>query len=75
MIREHERAILTIDLPEHRLKAGDVGTIVHVYGEDQGYEMEFFTVDGNTLAVVTVSVAHVRPVGTLEVLHARPLAS
>ena len=41
MIGEHERAILTVDLPEHHLKAGDVGTIVHVYGEGQGYEMEF----------------------------------
>ncbi len=75
MIGEHKRAILTVDLPEHHLKAGDVGTIVHVYGEGQGYEMEFFTVDGHTLDVVTVSAGQVRPVGSLEVLHARPLAS
>jgi hypothetical protein len=75
MIEEHERAVLTVDLPDYRLKAGDVGTVVHVYADHQAYEVEFFTVDGQTLDVVTLQADAVRPVGTLEVLHARPLAS
>ena len=75
MHKEHERAVLTVDMPDYRLKAGDVGTVVHVYPGNQAYEIEFFTVDGQTLDVVTVNAVEVRPVGTLEVLHARPLAS
>jgi hypothetical protein len=75
MIREHKRGILTVDLPAYQLKAGDVGTIVHVYTENRGYEIEFFTVDGQTLDVITVTADQVRPVGKLEVLHARSLAS
>jgi len=30
MIREHERAILTVDLPDHQLQVGDIGTVVHI---------------------------------------------
>lgn len=73
MIREHERAILTDDLPEVGLKAGDVGTIVHVYGDGRAYEIEFFTLDGHTLDVVTVEASQVRQVSRREVMHARPL--
>lgn len=31
MLKEHERAVLTVDLPDYPLKAGDVGVIVHIY--------------------------------------------
>jgi hypothetical protein len=71
MIHEHERVILTADLPEHHLVAGDVGTVVHIYPAGKAYELEFFTVDGQTLDVVTVSAEQVRAVGSREVLHAR----
>jgi hypothetical protein len=71
MIKEHDRAILTTDLPEHRLKTGDVGTVVHVYQADKAYEVEFFTLDGKTLDVVTVEASQVRPVGEKEIMHAR----
>ena len=60
MIQEHERAVLTVDLPKNRLEAGDVGTVVHVYGDGAAYEIEFFTLDGHTLDVVTVEASHVR---------------
>lgn len=73
MIREHERAILTVDLPDHRLKAGDIGTVVHIYNSGSAYEMEFFTVDGQTLDVITVEAAQLREVRSSEILHARPL--
>lgn len=73
MLKEHERAVLTVDLPEHQLKAGDVGTIVHLYKNGAAYEMEFFMLDGQTFDVVTVSNEQVRPVNNREVLHARPM--
>jgi hypothetical protein len=75
MIKEHERAILTVDLPDYHLKAGDIGIVVHVYTNKTAYEVEFFAVDGHTLDVVTVEAQHLRPVSNLEILHARPLQS
>ncbi len=55
--------ILTKDLPDEDLKAGDVGTIVerHVIpGKDDGYSVEFFDMTGQTVAVVTVRASLLR---------------
>lgn len=73
MIREHERAVLTVDLPEYHLKAGDMGTVVHIYSTGAAYEIEFFTVGGETLDVVTVEADQVRPVTRWDVMHVRML--
>jgi len=74
MIKEHERVILTVDLPEHGLKIGDVGVVVLVHSEGEGYEVEIFALNGKTLDVVTVEAAQVRPVRDMEIMHARPMA-
>ncbi len=71
-IKEHDRVVLTADLPAEGLQAGDVGTVVHVY-EDEGYEVEFVALDGTTAAVATVRASHVRPVAAGELPHARQL--
>ena len=73
MIQEHGRAVLTVDLPEYDLKAGDVGTVVHVYGDGAAYELEIFSADGHTLDVVTVEANQVRAVSRRDVLHVRQL--
>jgi hypothetical protein len=75
MIREHERVVLKTDVPAERLKAGDVGTVVHLYADGQAYEVEFVTLDGRTAAVVTLDAIQVRPVSASEITHARQLAS
>ena len=75
MIKEHERVVLTRDLPAERLQAGDVGTVVHVYGDGRGCEVEFLTLDGRTAAVVTLELDQVRPVNPREITHARELAA
>jgi ATP-dependent exoDNAse (exonuclease V) alpha subunit len=71
MIYEHDRVILKNDLSEYRLKAGDIGIVVHIYADGEAYEVEFFAVDGRTLDVITLSSADVRPVTERDVLHAR----
>ncbi len=73
MIQEHERVVLAVDLPEYRLEAGDIGVVVMIHGDHEGYELEIFSADGNTLDVVTVEADQVRPVSRSEVMHARPL--
>ena len=75
MIKEHNRVVLTASFPAHGLVAGDVGTVVHVYGDSKAYEVEFFTLDGHTAEVVTVEAHQVRAVTGREINHSRPLAA
>ncbi|MEI2611763.1 MAG: DUF4926 domain-containing protein [Candidatus Promineifilaceae bacterium] len=74
MIKELDRVILRSDLPEHSLKKGDIGTVVLVHGLGKGYEVEFVSLDGETVAVVSLLEGEVRPIGRREIAHARPLA-
>jgi hypothetical protein len=72
MIRELDVIALAEDLPEHGLKAGDVGTVVLLHG-DSGFEVEFVTFGGETVAVVTVDKRQVRRLGRKEIHHTRVL--
>lgn len=72
MIKEHDRIVLTSDVPEEGLKAGDVGIVVHVHSKGEAFEVEFLTLDGRTAAVATVKALHVRPVTSRDLTHARP---
>ena len=74
MIKEHDRIILNIDLPEHNLKKGDLGTVVLVHGKSKGFEVEFVSLNGETVAVVSLLTYQVRSIGRREIAHARPLA-
>jgi Domain of unknown function (DUF4926) len=73
MLKEHERVVLTTQLPADGLEAGDVGTIVHIYQDGQAYEVEFVALDGHTTAVATVDVSHVRPVTSRDMTHSREI--
>ena len=73
MIKEFERIILTEDIPNTELKKGDVGVVVQIYNEGEGYEIEFFALNGDTLAVETLESKQVRPVTNREILHVRDL--
>ena len=74
-IKEHECVVLTSDLPEEGLKAGDAGTIVHIHREGSAYEVEFATMAGDTVAVATVLAAQLRPISRRDMAHVRELAS
>ncbi|MBE7550249.1 MAG: DUF4926 domain-containing protein [Anaerolineales bacterium] len=74
MIQELERVVLTTDLPEYGLKEGDVGTVVLVHQGNRGYEVEFVTLDGETVAVVSLSAGQLRPIGRREIAQARVMA-
>jgi hypothetical protein len=75
MIRELDRVVLTAPVPAERLECGDVGTVVHVYGDGKAFEIEFMTLDGQTAAVATVEASAVRPVTGREITHSRELRS
>jgi hypothetical protein len=73
MIKEHDCVVLTKNLPEEALEAGDVGTVVHIHKGGAGYEVEFATLTGETVAVVTVLANQVRPLNRRDLAHAREL--
>ena len=75
MSKELERVVLTTDVPTEGLEAGDVGTVVHVYRDGLGLEVEFVALDGRTAAVVTLEADQVRPVSAGEIPHARQLTT
>src|SRR5437870_8709401 len=74
MIKELDPIVLTDGLPEHGLQAGDVGWVVVVHGDGAGYEVEFVTLSGETMSVVTLPTNAVRPVAAKEIAHARRVA-
>lgn len=74
MISELDTVVLTKDFPKHGLKAGDVGAVVMVYRDSEGYEVEFTTLKGQTMSVVTVKPDAIRSVEDTDRLHARTAA-
>ena len=74
MAQELALVALTEDRPADGLAAGDVGTVVLVHGT-KGYEVEFVTGGGRTVAVLSLGKGSVRPLGDDDVLHARRLAA
>jgi predicted component of viral defense system (DUF524 family) len=74
MIKEHDRVVLTSDLPGQKLQSGDVGTVVYVYKDALAFEVEFVTLSGDTVAVVTLDKGQIRSVERGEITHARRVA-
>ena len=75
MIRELDTVVLTRDFPEHGLRKGDVGAVVHLYTDRGAFEVEFVTAEGKTVAVLTLTEGDIRPMANGEILHARALVS
>lgn len=73
-MKEHDSVVLTCALDEYGLLAGDVGTIVHIHDHARAYEVEFMTLNGQTLAVVSLRVDQIRPIALREIPHARVVA-
>ena len=73
-IDEFSRVVLTEDQSEAKLRAGDIGTVVMVHEGGLGYEVEFTTLSGETLAVLTLPIVALRPAAQDEIAHARAVA-
>jgi hypothetical protein len=71
-------AVLTCDVPEHRLKRGDIVKLVdrHTARDgSHGYSIEVFNAVGETIAVTAVPETALEPLREDEVLCARVLAA
>ena len=75
MFEELETVALTHDIKGHGLKEADVGAIVYVHSNGVGFEVEFVTAQGDTVAVLTdrvdprLAIDHVPPVGRDTMVH------
>ncbi|HWW93343.1 MAG TPA: DUF4926 domain-containing protein [Vicinamibacteria bacterium] len=74
----YQRVVLTQDLPNESLRAGDVAVIVEHYPAradvPEGYELEVFGARGQTIAVVSVPASAIREAREDEVLSVREMA-
>ena len=73
----HTDVALTCDLPEHRLRRGDIVKLVeHHIAPDgtEGYSIEVFNAVGDTIAVTAVPASALEALREDEVLCARALA-
>ncbi len=73
------RVALSDDLPDRRLKRGDVATIVEFHpgrtGQEPGYTLEVFNALGQTVDVVTVRESQIERLTADELLSVRPMAA
>lgn len=73
-IDELDLVALQRDVAEHGLRKGDVGTVVHRYEDGRAFAVELMTGDGTTIAVLTLPLTDIRPLGSHEILHTREVA-
>jgi Domain of unknown function (DUF4926) len=71
MIKELDTVVLTRDIPEQKLRQGDLGAVVLVHADGRAYEVEFVALGGETVAVLTLSADAVRAVNGREIAHVR----
>ena len=70
--------VLTCDLPEHRLRRGDIVKLVdHHLATDgtEGYSIEAFNAVGDTIAVTAVPATALEPLREDEILYTRLMTS
>lgn len=73
MIRELDTVALTVDLPRYGLKSGDIGAVVLMH-DQKGCEVEFITLGGETVAVVSLHLEQIREISKREIASARLVA-
>jgi hypothetical protein len=73
MVHELDTVVITKDLVASGIVAGDIGVVAHVYAGNSVAEVEFVSGEGVTLAVETLAITDIRPIGAREILHARSL--
>lgn len=75
MTEELDTVVLKHDITRHNLKSGDLGTVVHIYDENEAFEVEFVTAYGKTVALLTLTSKDIRPLARGEMLHVRRSAT
>ena len=61
-----DTVVLAVDIPDHGLRAGDIGAVVEVY-DDVAVEVEFVLGSGRTQALLTLPIADIRPIAPTDI--------
>ena len=72
----YKEVVLRKNIPEFRLKKGDIATIVEYHpskSSEDGYSLEVFNAVGETIAVLTVSESDIEMLKESEVLSVRSM--
>lgn len=71
----YQEVALTLDIPKHRLQAGDIATLVdfvaHPNGGEDGCVLEVFNAVGESVAIVAVPLSAVESLRSDEILTVR----
>ena len=74
----YQEVALTLDLPQYRLRAGDVATLIdfvsHPSGGEQGCVLEIFNAVGESIAVIAVPLSTVEALQSDKILTVRSFA-
>jgi len=73
MIKELDSVVLKENVTKYNLAKGDIGTVVLVHNDGEGYEVEFITLGGETIAVTTLFPSQIRKIFEMEIANARSL--
>jgi Domain of unknown function (DUF4926) len=74
MNNELDVVALAKDLPTDGLSRGDIGTVVHVHGKGEVFEVEFVALDGEKIALLTLPADAIRAIRPREIAHVRQVA-
>ncbi len=74
----YKEVALTLDLPQHQLRAGDIATLIdlvpHPTGGEDGCVLQVFNAVGESIAVIIVPVSAIEALHADEILSVRSLA-
>lgn len=73
-----KEVVLLKEIPERRLKKGDIATVVEHHpskSSEDGYTLEVFNAIGDTIAVITVTESDIEPLKESEVLRVRSMGA
>jgi hypothetical protein len=73
-----KEVVLLNDIPERKLKKGDIATVVEHHPSESsgdGYTLEVFNAIGDTIAVITVTESEIEPLKESEVLRVRTMGA
>ena len=70
-VHELDSVMLLKDCPDQGLMKGDMGAVVMVHASGKAFAVEFVTLTGDTLGVLTLSADEVRPISARDMPHVR----
>lgn len=71
MTREMDTVMLLKDHSAEGLPKGGMGAVVMIHDGGKAFEVEFVTLAGDTLGVLTLTADEVRPISARDVPHVR----